>query len=1487
MNIKGYVDISLYNVETGELEHEEKTWHNAVLNSNLFMQSPFYWGSIGGLSYTSKKFVYNIVCGDSYISSIDKNSFAYPGRWYFTVNLVGATALTQDADYNSVTMRIVKKLDPPTQAAIRNIHSVGLSYDSVSTTAFLPFITVASNPTPVVQSSSQFAIIQYTVVIQLGQRNDWATEWLSAIQTSSTYNMTITNTGNNHLNVPGGFNYSTSVSGGYPVSLWAGRTGAYRNWETWSGGHFYPRRNQPILSWTGTDIANKPNSFGFVTFQNDQEFSGQDNENYRAWDQLGFHKLELPIGYGGASYEGHITGFVAGETSPGGIVHNPARLLSVGENKTQNYYGKVNSPTVPFFLVTELPSTSATITLDTSLYDPKYHEFWKIDFGGSTGGVGTAEYSFMKRYISSFDGNTFTPKLMSHNIKSINGANGSTEKSAATQHNEVTINGTNILKWRGPLSRLDGYEDYDTSNSNKIGLSGLSTDFLINKNWEGNMPIRMFPGDDRYTYNVTQKEIVLLSWLNEEIIRINVINYPSFSPSNISGYDYDEVSDTFWISCTDTGIWSVSTPLGSPSITNHNVAGLSNVTTTTENKAYTLDLGINLGSFRTVWAMIEGALVKSTDNGSTWSAYDSTSTGGVSFTQTNIEAQWSVTIGLKADKNTDGRLLIFYADDPTGTAANLYSINFPNKTRLVTTGATWWSSLNDCTNLSPTSSSFNLFYEKASPGASSTFYSFAIRYEYTTFNDALADTHDMSLMRRLFRFTYGVGKAQSTWWIVSYAEDGTQSVPAGYVPRQLFFERQLGASPSVFGQFSNPEIKYVSSGRSGGQSAYGTLRTSAFNWFPTQSPALKTDPWSVPYETVDDDNNDVLLVGTSYNETVTGAAPAAPARGFWLFRFSTGLIAQLSEELYYYHWYIGKGLRFNGDEYSQVGDQYYGWDPANSMISEIYERYVWTGSIWRLRTSDADPLTLKPTHSGTEPLIDGATISFDDDLGSSSYTSGESISAVVCDGIMNDLAVGLTTYYSGKSTYPNEFVKEVTGGVIAQNNPGKLVPWCYPAESYNEEQHNVNNPTPTAGTFNTGSFFNNRFLGTYGISSDSVGGVPINTGFLYNQGGFQSSSYPYYTKFRLNTSQTGVSYNGPVSGRYLSNRMLTTDAFSGDFLLTSSILEPKAANTTVQPSDFLFFNTTNPSVSPPTTGYNIEYAYGLADATTFTDGLSPSTSNTNCSSFSDINYGFKFRMADNYATLLGKAGEPTTFSFQTTGDTGDTLYYSLSSCPIVIEIIEAGVVKHTISGETVGSVSQQAASGNFGTIRDHELNTGTVGSSMFKSGVLTQMQFGRTFPLLTPCGLKIKRVGTTLSYEFRGQTVYTSLVSSTESLVLVDFRFQRFYSGIGELKDRYSSSSTIHDIQIDAGNDYWVQVGTSGSGNGIFNPDFLFLQVANRQAFSIKLDGVEADVVELDDAQTLVAGQVSVYPRSGLIRCAAADAGKTVTVNIPCAYLEQ
>ena len=62
MNIKGYVDISLYNVETGELEHEEKTWHNAVLNSNLFMQSPFYWNSRGALQNTSKKFVYNIVC---------------------------------------------------------------------------------------------------------------------------------------------------------------------------------------------------------------------------------------------------------------------------------------------------------------------------------------------------------------------------------------------------------------------------------------------------------------------------------------------------------------------------------------------------------------------------------------------------------------------------------------------------------------------------------------------------------------------------------------------------------------------------------------------------------------------------------------------------------------------------------------------------------------------------------------------------------------------------------------------------------------------------------------------------------------------------------------------------------------------------------------------------------------------------------------------------------------------------------------------------------------------------------------------------------------------------------------------------------------------------------------------------------------------------------------------------------------------------------
>ena len=1492
MKIKGYVNITLHNIETDEVEYESETWEN-IVNNAMFFRAKFHTYDIGNSTVVTNRFSdYTIVVGDQYVPNTDKKSYTYPGRWYPTTTLVGATPYSVDYTIDSFTTTIVKRLDPPFFSTTRNIHSVGMR-DTRGTGNNIQLHSIASNSTPVVQSDTQYAVIQYSLVGTLSRDHDWAFEFITAYQFFSAIDAT-DSLGNG----------TTSLLTSFPWTA-QGKTGsalgdsmpAYNLSTNSSNTPFYPKRRTPLPAWTGTDISNKPNMDSWYTKARSSNFAAPNSfSQFEAWDGLVFNSVSYSTGF---SSEGGIASCFSNGNSDKTIQY--IKFLPEGANKTQQYYGKLTSPTVPFFLASEIPSTAGTINLDTSVYDPKYHEFWKIDFGGVTGGIGTAEYSFMKRYVIGFTNNTFVSRIEPHNI---DGADGF----GSWLYDEFDFKGT-TLSFRAPLSRLDEVQGLP-SNGNRINERRDQTNASYRlQAIEQNIPVRMYPLEDTYTYNVTQKEIVLVSWINAETIRINSINNPTFTPGFISGYEYDEISDTFWLSCSTTGIWSVSNPMGSPTITNHNVAGLADVTTTTENKGHTIALGINQGSFRTVWAVIEGALIKSTDNGSSWTAFDSTSTGGVTFTQSSIEAAWETVLGLKADKNTDNRLLMFYVLDPTASVPTNFTDGHISSSSDVfpqATAGTWWSSANDCTNLSTTNGSFSFY----TTGSTPFYFTFSTRTStYNTESAAMVST-----IKRQFRFIFGCGKSQSTWWVDAYAEDNPTSA-AGYVPRKLFFERQVGGSPDIFGQFSNPTTMYISNPNVSNISGnYGVEAVSTMGWVGGSSNADRygTNQKRVPYETVDDDGNDVLLLGTSYTTNLQGKATTD---AFFMLRFSDLLISEIdSTPNLANYWYIGRGLLLDRSNLVHLGTGYYGFDPALNLIGEIYERYVWTGSIWRRRTGDSDPLTLKPTHATTDALIGGATISFDDSTGN--FVSGESITTTVTDGIINDLGVSFTTYGTGISEFPNERVTEVTGAVIALNDPSMLVPWNFPNELTGGPTVDIT--VPAADLDNAGDYFSvdiGKFVHTNGISLSS-GETPL-TGWSqrrlrknsasYGLGfGTAARTYPYLISLSHETRSVGGvasidTFPTPIT-RYTSQRMQTAYAASSDVLLAPIFQSNSFNGGVLELDEQAVYNSLITSESPITKGQKIMMAVGLSDSTRFTDGASPSTLNTNVSSFSEIDYGLRFSIDDNMNTLRNLPESITIERGDKSGtdivdNTSDTYYYSILGLPVLIEVIESGVVKHTITGETVRTIAaglpsefSGGANNSGGRFYDHILESGSAGKSLSVGNSAKFTTSGDTFPYLSPNGCNIKRTGTTVTYQLRGQTVYTSLLTSTESLVIAVFREQEIFSTVNGDADRYLVNEqvrTVCDFQVATGNDYWVQVGTSGSGNGIFNSDFLFLQVANRQAFSIKLDGVEADVVELDDAQTLVAGQVSVYPRSGLIRCAAADVGKTVTVNIPCAYLEQ
>jgi len=545
------------------------------------------------------------------------------------------------------------------------------------------------------------------------------------------------------------------------------------------------------------------------------------------------------------------------------------------------------------------------------------------------------------------------------------------------------------------------------------------------------------------------------------------------------------------------------------------------------------------------------------------------------------------------------------------------------------------------------------------------------------------------------------------------------------------------------------------------------------------------------------------------------------------------------------------------------------------MQGLLWDRYKWSGSAWVKRVDDNDPLTVKTTHATTDNLISGTTISFDDAGATQSFSSGERIITHVVDGFINDANVNSKSGFQIASMWDNEVVTEVTNGTIASNTPSELIPITYYDTTYTGDS--------TTGIVISASNPGYVLEDTHGVTSTQV-----TTGSFQSvdkgrvDSGWPTSRYPTY-KIRLATLYGNPGGRSTDSILTSTHRGKSSLSASGDFDLEVQLDQGNAA----------IYNGPTDNTAPTlgelwlwrSAGHQHKASFGLVNSALYSDASPIDT----IAAESEILYGFRLTPQDdslggittNTAVSTGAGGNTFNTSTQNFSDYLTGVY--VLNDEIVIEIIESGSVVATLSSEKFHSImrSQQVLNYNRSMARVSEnLNIPPAG---FDSTASTAARWGFDDPINDRvCPFNIKRTGTTITYYIRDVLVYTSLISSSENLVLGHFTTD----------DKGGTASTrpaaygylAHNIMKKPQTDFWVTVGTSGSGNGSFNPDFLYLQTACREAFSIKIDGVEATVKDLEDNGTLSAGEVSVFPRQGLIRCAAADAGKTITVSIPCAY---
>jgi hypothetical protein len=1454
--LKGEVQISLKNAYTNEVEYTSDVIENAFLHNHYFGNHPGWFHESDNTNSTLPSTIpvgnqypqsvsvggYAFLLGDEYIPTFDRTVFSLPGTWSKPRDISGTPDVTMSFDNETATVTILRELAPPLSTSTRNINSVALVRDT--SIGYFTFISCASFPSTVVQSNTQVAVIQY--VISLTAPASTNKSWYDVYHDMLfRFSLILNSTGT--LNT-----WYTGTPWGIRDILGSNVNSSFNS----VGNIFNPTKDRGD-SWTGTFVSERPNIGSYPQFYNSNSGSSVSSSNhYMGWDGLIVGEYSATTGTGGV---GSILGSINVGPSSGTshwMLWNS--VIPPNFSKTQSYQTKINLQTTPFFNVSEIPTTDATLTLNTENYNPRIPEYWKIDFSGSTGGVGVAEYSFMKRYFTGWSNNTFTSRAID-----VIGEQQENNEGVSSEKPDGVFN-------YGPMYKVD-------NNSSAWGGNGSQV----------READELYKNNDIYRVKVTSKEIIFSNFVDSIFKRINSTNYPTFTLSYVSAYEYDELSDSFWLACPLTGLWRVTDPLGSISITNFNIASLPDVSSTTENKAYSLALGTSQTTHRTVWAFIGGALIKSTNNGTSWTAYDSTSTGGVTFTQANIEADWGNVIAVNADKQTDNRLLVLF-NKTTSTVA--YEGTNLNKVHAV-----WWSSTSDTTPL--LSTDYPLSFMTHSGGGGLTTYltgslGWGVTQEESGVSFGTASVNypaSSSLIRKRIKKRFGCTKTQSKWWLSNCwgvkELEGNVDQRDGMTPIEVFFETQIDTGSPGYSKFpltwsNSTTFAFNSSGSSPYLRDFGLANRVYTNGVLEGDTSGLDQKGFFFYETTDDDGNDCLIWAPYYN---SGDA----IDGFYKLDFSDHSLTLLQSNSNQSQYYLGRGLFINAESRLQaVGDSFYGWDTAAQLIGEVWERYKWNGSSWVRRQDDNDPLGVKSTHSTTDALIGGATISFDDATGTESYTSGELISVAVCDGIQHDGLTAIDFFAPVVSYYPSDLVSFST--TLGLSTPSELIPF------FLSDSVGLNGSAGvfTATTTNPGDFVS---LNTDTTVSTKVRlGTGLMDAVTTAKTQRNDIGTPFWT-FAMrtqgsNTSSTDTEY-------FLSTRLKISSAASSD---VSLITQPFSDVDNTSWVNHAVVNLQDTWNSPPTVGVERQLAWGLTDSTLYSDAISPEDQNTNVDSFSDITYGFRLRIVENPTENHpnAPAGIQQT---STTGTINDYIDYPFDAgtnnysenftsiryaSPILIEVIEGGSVVYSTTESLSQIFIEEENANNSGSYYDGSLATGFRGPIAELAGNYPEYSMFM-FPKYSFCPFKIERIGTTVKYYIRGLLVHTSAATSSESLIPCTVKY---HNGIGTATNNTAqwevNNGVYHSFKKAATNDYWVKVGEASPATGAYRTDFSHLQAAYRQTYSITIDGTEANVIGFDNAATLAAGEVSIYPQDGYLRFAAADAGKTIAISMPCAYYD-
>jgi hypothetical protein len=277
-------------------------------------------------------------------------------------------------------------------------------------------------------------------------------------------------------------------------------------------------------------------------------------------------------------------------------------MTELGTSPLQNPFGHSASATKPFYDSLNANTGDGTMTFNGDAWtNPDYPQILRLNIT-TGGGVGVGEYQLWVRNHFGFWGNFYREQFRL--------------LPAWNTHNSTNFTEEfKVASW-----------DL-TSDETKYSRPSF---VVINKN---------------EIIAVLEDDICVLNVSSAEGKRFHVSLYPSFNPTSISQVEVDPTTKTIWVACRTSGLYKITDPLGTPTITLYdNVASGSPQAP----NCY----GVKYGNGR-LWAAFEGDLYYTTNEGTIWTP------AAVSLTADLIS--WNEIVSLQPNPSSaDHQIAIVY-----------------------------------------------------------------------------------------------------------------------------------------------------------------------------------------------------------------------------------------------------------------------------------------------------------------------------------------------------------------------------------------------------------------------------------------------------------------------------------------------------------------------------------------------------------------------------------------------------------------------------------------------------------------------------------------------------------------------------------------------------------------------------------------------------------------------------------------------------------